>query len=134
MPQGGPHEETRQALPPPGRRYEEQIDEVAVVEVAGPDAEEGDDLTVLDGNQAGLDGNQAGSVPDERPGLLAPAGALGIDDHDGTDVGGLRGAEFSHGEPSRWLDVEAELDHVAVVHHVILALDAHLAGGAGGGH
>ena len=97
MPQGGPHEETRQALPP-GRRYEEQVDEVAVVEVAGPDAEEADDLTVLDGNQAG-------SFPDERPDLLAPAGALGIDDHDGTDVGGLRCAEFRHGEPSRWLAV-----------------------------
>jgi hypothetical protein len=107
MPQGGPHEETRQALPPPGRRYEEQVDEVAVVEVAGPDAEEADDLTVLDGNQAG-------SFPDERPDLLAPAGALGIDDHDGTDVGGLRCAEFSHGEPSRWLAV-AELHDVAVV-------------------
>jgi hypothetical protein len=70
MPRGGPHEETRQALQPPGRRYEEQIYEVAVVEVAGSDAEEADDLSVLDGNQAG-------SFPDERPDLLAPVGPWG---------------------------------------------------------
>ena len=66
MPQGGPHEETRQALPPPGRRYEEQVDEVAVVEVARPDAEEADDLTVLDGNQ-GVE-PQTETVPGRAPG------------------------------------------------------------------
>src|SRR5215213_2374484 len=32
------------------------------------------------------------------------------------------------------LDVESELHHVAVPHHVILALDAGLAGGTRGGH
>src|SRR3954454_14720919 len=32
------------------------------------------------------------------------------------------------------LDVEAELRHVAVGHHVVLALDAHPSRGAGGGH
>ena len=31
-------------------------------------------------------------------------------------------------------DVEAELHHVAVLHHVLLAFDAHLAGGLRGGH
>jgi conjugative relaxase-like TrwC/TraI family protein len=37
------------------------------------------------------------------------------------------------GFPSR-SDVEAELDHVAVSHDVVLALHAHPAGGLGGGH
>ena len=32
------------------------------------------------------------------------------------------------------LDVKSELDDVAVAHHVVLALDAHLAGGASGDH
>src|SRR5690606_40888467 len=35
---------------------------------------------------------------------------------------------------SRRSDVEAKLHHVAVLHHVVLAFDAYLAGGPGGRH
>src|SRR5262245_31311003 len=40
----------------------------------------------------------------------------------------------STGMRAQYSDVEPELDDVAVAHHVLLALDAHLAGGLGRGH
>jgi len=38
---------------------------------------------------------------------------------------------FKHPDVGPELNVEAKLHHVTVVHHVVLALHAHLAGGLG---
>src|ERR1700753_446832 len=53
VPQGGPDEGATDSLSPRGGRDEQQVDEVAVVEVAWPDGKEARDLAVVHGDQAG---------------------------------------------------------------------------------
>ena len=73
------HEGASDSLPASARRNKEQVDEVALVEMAWLEDKEADDLAVLHGDQAGV-------FSDERSDLLEPAEAERVDGHDGADV------------------------------------------------
>jgi len=87
--QSRPQESAPDSVPPSACCDKEQVNEVALVEVAWLDAKKAHNFAVLHGHQAGL-------FADQGLDLLGPAGAVRIDGHDGADVFRLRCAQLSH--------------------------------------